>query len=267
LFLFIPNTTSEYKFYPGGGMERSSHHGDHRRANQLEPVRLLDKVEEIDVYEIDFVTVHGRIISSHDYDPLSISKGSSLREWVQFIVGERNKRLWIDAKEPPSVLLGCPTHHFDARLLFHRLEQLRKWLAQRWEKELTDYVWIGCQYQQLQEAFEEENSKVGKKWSLLLDMPSMKWYFWQQLLPLPLYKGWINDEILSSDFDRYKILAIDQSYFYDLHELVEFLRLLNLASGTILILYTFTTPTPLIELEGVRIIMQYDYTLQRSHSS
>jgi len=253
----------------------SNHHGDTHAPNELEPARQIDHHygHEIDIYEIDFVSFHGRIISAHDYDIDKINQGSELHEWIDFVVVQRRKVLWLDIKENLDIYLACGYAKFDCDALFSVLEYKRQQLLTRSTDaiDLTQYVIIGCQEKELHAKIVHRNNnqlyqqRNGQKWRMILDAPNVWSYVLQYITPallLPHLHNYICNDFRHSGYERYGAISIDQSFFASPQDIVDFIRSLKLRPETLVIINSFTRNVAPITVEGHdNVIMQYDYTL------
>lgn len=253
---------------PGEAMKTSAHHGDADAPNELNAARLIEGcyADEIQIYEIDFVTLPGGdVVSSHDYESEAIARGSSLAQWIEFVVA-RGKRLWIDAKQNLA-WFDATYGRFDVDALFSQLETQRHRMLQLHGVSLADHLWIGCQFPDLFQEIVARNEAAGNRWTLMLDMPSISNYVLQWIVPdtACCWGGrWLRErvkaQIRAADTLSFSVLAIDQSFFRSPKRLAEFVRSLDLPTDYEVVLYTFPRSVPPIDLPGLRVTMQYDFT-------
>lgn len=240
----------------------SAHHGLLSRPNELKAAkRLCQQRKEIDCLEIDFVTFRGEIISSHDYDEQTIARGSPLGEWLEY-VATHQLVLWIDVKQNEWFYFNGMYGTFDVHLFFQALREARRFIWKEYQVNITHYVWIGCQNCLLREALQEANGKLKNPWQLVLDLPFVKSYVYKALLPTCMASTLARlaeEEILNSPYKRFPIISIDRDFFSDEETLIDFLRELRLKRGTRVILNSFPRSVKPIEVNGLDIVMQYDY--------
>jgi len=253
----------------------SCHHGDINNPNQLFYVEKLIERENdfIDIYEIDFVMFKNKIISSHDYDIDMIYKGSELIKWIDLIIIKNNKILWIDIKENLSIF--CNSYNqFNIYLFFKQLEIIRKKIINDINLDIINFIWISCQETNLYDKIIEINNKKQRpnsvtqeirenKWIIVYDIPSIDSYIYQIILGTIGLNCIINDSVYNKyiqlDLTQYKYISIDQSFFYDIHDLLEFINRLILSKNTNIVLYNFKLNIPPITIPDYNIIMQYDF--------
>ena len=243
----------------------SCHHGDVQCQNNLtQAMRVIKCYNEIKVIEIDFVQVGDDFVSSHDYKPESISNGSPLREWIDHVVLDSKKILWIDIKSHIDALAFtcCDVRFkFDCRQLFRVLAKICNETKQR----LQNRVWLSCQDSEVRDTLLMYNNKLKlqHRWIVLTDIPFVYSYVCKYLLPFSAYE-WIHNHVFSYfvayDFGEAPVICIDQSFFPNDAKIVSFLEHSLILPGTTIILYTFERGHPPIEALGYNIIMQYDYT-------
>jgi hypothetical protein len=247
----------------------SSHHGDYRRENNLvAAVRVAEIFEEIDIYEIDFVSVGKRVISSHDYEEEAIANGSPVEEWIREFVVKRGKILWLDVKENLTLLMNCGYGKFGVRALFHRLETEWKEAANRPQNpvDIRTRIWIGCQDVSLRERlFEYNQRRCGGRWHQILDMPTTTAYILQRITPpcfTSLLCEYVCRESRESDYRDFDLLSVDRSFFPGRKAMKAFILSLELRPDVLVVLNSFGRNQKPIILPNHRIAMQYDYTVQ-----
>jgi hypothetical protein len=250
----------------------SNHHGDVQRPNELVRAKLVERHwgHEIDMYEIDFVSYHGRLLSAHDYDVDQMTRGSPLEEWLDFVVAERRKILWLDVKENLAIYMACGFAQFDCAALFQTLAHKRDQFinATGGALDLTDYVIIGCQEPALHARIVAKNRRLARRhhysWRMILDAPSVASYYWQYVLPSflkPWLRDWMCQDFARSNYRHYAVISIDQSFFESRAEILDFIRSLRLGgSGTMIIVNSYARSEPRLQLDDHHIVMQYDYT-------
>lgn len=242
---------------------RSCHHGDVSRPNQLGPARgVLERYAEIDVVEIDFVSYCGEIWSAHDYALDQIEQGATLRQWVELVVLQHRKVLWLDIKENCWWYCNWMYGQFDARLLFRRLRALTAIVAQH-GVDLRQHLWIGCQQLALRQRLLDMNRYHKHRFCMMLDAPTLWGYVAQRLMPCvcltPTLSAWLADELRKTDMAPYGVLSVDQSFFATTAELQRFLRALRLPPDLRVVLNSYARSVAPVRVRGVQIVMQYDY--------
>lgn len=252
----------------GRGAGNSCHHGDFKKENNLRAVKSVERKYggEIGIYEIDFLSFHGDIYSSHDYNIKAIQNGSKLKEWIEFIIFQKRKILWLDIKENYRFSFNCGFERFDTEVLFSRLEEARDFYR-TFDFDITPFVWLGCQEVDLHReiiVYNKRLQKSGKKkWEIILDMPSVESYIWR-ILTFSQLNHWIVNNIRNQYFDghygKYHIITIDKIFFYSREEILDFIQSLNLSKGMKIIVNSFPLSEPPLQLQGHHIITQYDYT-------
>jgi hypothetical protein len=244
----------------------SSHHGDYRRPNVLaDALRVTDTYEEIDIYEVDFVSDGARIISSHDYEEEAIARGSPMEEWVREFVVKRRKVLWLDIKENLALFFSWGYAKFSPRLLFHKLNT--EWKAAvngAEELDIRSRVWIGCQEPGLRERLRNYNDRYcGGRWRMMYDMPDITAYILQRVTPHCM-EQWLFDYVeaqaRSSEYAQFDLLSLDRAFFTGPNAMKRFLLSLELRPGTLVVLNSFSRKQEPLTLPGLTIVMQYDYT-------
>ena len=246
----------------------SNHHGDVNRPNNLNRAKKINRAhgDEIDIYEIDFVSFHGQIVSSHDYNHEMIGEGSPLEEWIAYFVVKKRKILWIDVKENLAIYMACGFERFDCGALFTVLEAMRDRVRhQHPELDLAHYIMIGCQERTLHHNIVSQNRRQhDKRWRVILDSPGVWSYFAQYVTPTCL-KARLCDhvcqEFRESNYREYDAISIDQSFFLSRRDIIAFIRSLRLPPETMIIVNSFERDVPALRLANHYIVMQYDYTL------
>ena len=238
---------------------RSCHHGDFEAPNELAAaLRVSAAFPEIDVFEIDFVCDGTRIVSSHDYASEAIARGSALPEWIEAIVVERGRTLWLDVKENLDIQFAWAYGKFDAALLFTQLAEAgKKWGLER----LRHRIWVGCQEAALRRTLMKGCETNG--WHFILDMPSASAYVCQMVTPrccVPQLNAFVDRQMHATNYHQCDIISIDKDFFKGSKELKRFVAALNLRPGVIVVLNSFPRSQSPLLLEDHRIVMQYDYT-------
>jgi hypothetical protein len=238
----------------------SCHHGDIHHQNNLPRVeRLIETYPEIDIYEIDFISLDDKIISSHDYDMNVIKQGSELDEWVRVVVLAHKKILWLDIKENLALYCACGFEKFDHRALFRALQKVRDTATM----DLTPYIWIGCQDVTLRYKIFKKNGKLVQPWQMILDMPTVSSYIAQRVTPKwarCYLREAVCDDFRATAYEKFPIISIDQSFFQSRDEIKEFIRSLGLTPQTVIVLNSFDRSVAPITMKNHYIVMQYDYT-------
>jgi len=241
------------------GLKISNHHGDLNKPNNLKATReiITQYGHEIDIYEIDFVSSHGRIISSHDYEGEKIRSGSTLEKWIREVVINNRKILWADIKENLPIFFSCGYGKFDTDALFNSLNDARKWVLENKDFDIQPYIWLGCQEPELH----EEICHRKGDWTVILDMPRVNNYILQYIPFIP--KSYLRDKICQeskeSSYRDYSIITIDQSFFFTRKEIKDFIKSLKLAKDTKVVINSFEKSVRPIDVDGLEIIMQYNY--------
>lgn len=249
-----------------GSGKYSCHHGDVKRQNNLSAARRVEKKygRDIGIYEIDFLSNHGEIISSHDYNMQAINNGRRLGEWVQFVVIKCRKILWMDVKENYKFMMQCGFEQFDTAELFSTLKALREWHREKDKIDIRDYIWIGCQERSLHADIVRRN--VLPKWSMILDMPTVMTYVLFEVTFHTLRGSSLLLERIHKEFQEYPnkndytIVTLDRTFFSSPKQMIEFIETLHLPPETTILVNSFDQSTPPLRLEGHNIITQYDYT-------
>lgn len=248
---------------------RSAHHGDYKSPNELTPALLIaDAHPEVQVFEIDFVDTgdaQKQIISSHDYDERAIARGSPLAQWVDALVVQRRRILWLDCKQNLDLYFAWQYPKFHARRLFRQLEKLRTDVMPA----LAQFLWIGSQDCELRSQLLAENEKLplDKRWRFILDMPTVMSYGWLRITP-HCWQGWVFDDAYQkfrdTDYQSYDVISLDREFFTGPSQLKRFLRSLHLRPGVLVVLNSFSLKQAPLELEEHCIVMQYDYTTKKT---
>jgi len=246
----------------------SAHHGDHQRDNNLRgAIRVADVFEEIDIYEVDFVSVGKRLVSSHDYNEEAIANGSDVEEWIQEFAVRREKILWLDIKQNLDLYLNCGYSKFRVSLLFHKLEHERKMYAD--QVDIRRRIWIGCQDGELRERIIEHNRTFcGGRWHIIWDMPTITGYILQRITPScfsSLLCDFICRESRESRYQEFDIVTIDRSFFSGRKPLIRFILSLELRPDVLIVLNSFGRQTKPVVVPNHRIVMQYDYTVNNGN--
>ena len=240
----------------------SCHHGDSEAQNNLIAARgIIQRHPEINIMEIDFVLYGKELISSHDYTSDGIIKGSSLIEWIELVIIQHGRMLWVDLK-PQELGLGTffeswSTAKEEARVLFDLLREARS----RYVIDIKDYVMVTSQDPAITKEIERGNSDG---WRIVADIPHLKSYIWQYILPIGMHEGlndWVFEEFVHHyDFSRHSVVAIDKTFFgHSLKRVFSFIRRTNIREGTTIILYTFKRGDPVVRSSRYHIVMQYDF--------
>lgn len=241
----------------------SCHHGDINHQNNLGAAEaLIERFPEIDVFEIDFISLSDEIISSHDYDINVICHGSRLEEWVASVVIKSKKILWLDVKENLGIYCACQFERFDYKLLFRKLKKIRESTGM----DITPYVWIGCQDVTLRHKIFKRNKRLTQPWQLMLDMPTVSGYVAQRLMPQwarCYLRDWVCDDFRETPYEHFAVLSIDQSFFLTRDEIKQFIKSLKVSPQTIIVVNSFSRDVRPLKVNNCRVVMQYDYTLEQ----
>jgi hypothetical protein len=245
----------------------SNHHGDVNWPNNLAKAKQVAQRwgHEIDIYEVDFVSFRGQIVSAHDYDIAKIGSGSPLEQWVDFVVVEQRKVLWLDVKENLPVYLACGFENFDHEALFDVLKHKREMVAAREGLDIAHYIIIGCQEPVLHAQIAAHSRHLrGYQWRLILDSPSVWSYVLQYITPhclKPHLREYICNDFRHSAYHNYDAISIDQSFFSSRDEIVAFIKSLSLGPETMIIVNSFPRTYAPIVIDGHYVVMQYDYSV------
>jgi hypothetical protein len=239
----------------------SNHHGDVENPNNLKAAKRVIEQHgaEIDIYEIDFVSVGNKIISSHDYIDHKIKRGSKLSRWIDLVVVEHRRILWIDVKENLAIFMACAYGKFNADALFSSLDRSRRRIMRDFGFDILHYIWIGCQDLDLRSYIH----RTSGEWRVIMDMPSVTNYIWQYAT-LGLAKGWlcrkVCQEFKESDYKDYDVVTIDQSFFFTRKDIKKFIMSLDLDPSIPIVINSFDRDVKPIKIRNHHIIMQYNYT-------
>lgn len=250
----------------------SNHHGDVNAPNQLEQAKAVHQKygHEIDIYEVDFVSFHDTIVSAHDYDLDKVALGSTLEEWIAYFVLEQRKVLWLDVKENLAIYVhACGFAQFNCPALFAILEQQRDAL-QRVDPtlDLVNHIILGCQEDNLHARLKQAcgGNPLHQPWHMILDAPTVWSYVLQYVTPeclKPRLRDTICEEFKHSTYREYSVISIDQSFFADREDIVQFIKELKVDTRMMIILNSFPRHYEPIVIPGYYIVMQYDYTMVR----
>lgn len=243
----------------------SCHHGDIKKENNLAAVKKLEQSygEKIGIYEIDFISFHGEIYSSHDYVTDAIRKENKLLVWVEYVVVERKKILWLDVKENYWFYLNCGFEKFCVTTLLQRLKDARTYCQKKYFFDILPYIWLGCQERNVHKEIMEQNRN---KWKMILDLPTVNTYIIRKLtlgLLGDFYLERVRNDYLESPYKKYKIITLDQIFFSSTKELLWFIQSLQIPPDVTIIVNSFPLSTPPLKLKNHHIIMQYDFTNQQ----
>lgn len=235
----------------------SAHHGYIDRENRLdECIYLSETNPDIDMFEIDFVTINNVVMSAHDYDDLSILRGSFLSDWLNYFIPKR-KIIWIDLKDTLESLITCYQSRFDPKIFFDTLAVEREKFKQK-GIELQDFLIVSSQFPHVQQMIQSYQSD----YLIINDFPSIATYALRDFVPSflkdsanHLVNKLINTDI--SNLDQSAIIALDTSFFSTVEILIEFIRKLN---QKIIIIYSLKYDDDFdLNIGDKKIISQYDY--------
>ncbi len=251
----------------------SNHHGDSHRENHLPSARaVIEAHPEIDIVEIDFVSHNGQYVSMHDYSVLGLLEGSLLIDWVELVVVQHARMLWIDVKPKWDIVsILCDTAEAETVSLMRHLDQLRViYMARQQPRDLRHSVFLASQDATMSHALRRFNSLLPqeRRWCISEDVPFLGTYILQRVLSY----GWqdtlnraVQERFAHYDFSHATVVSIDALFFdYNVTAMCEFIR----ANGTLrpetwIILYSFERsqlPEP-VTLEGYpHIITQYNHS-------
>lgn len=239
----------------------SCHHGHALYPNNLEETRrIIRQHGEIEIFEIDFISVDDQFISSHDYTEEGVQNGSSLAEWVAYLVVQERRTLFIDVKARLSfstvILCGAK---FQSFLFFRELARLRK--CYRKQLDIGERIWIGCQDGDLREELMQvnESQKLSERWQFITDCPRTYSYLAQMLLPQWLSNWFMQTYYGNYDYSADDLVALDRSFFASNAELEEFIERSKIRHDATLMLYSYVRSEQVPQTEHCRLIIQYDY--------
>ena len=251
----------------------SNHHGNMSNQNNLRAaIPLIENHKEIDIVEVDFVQYNQELISSHDYDAPGILNGSRLEDWLDFVVIDQRRILWIDMKARYDVVgFLFANKQETAQLLFEKLRRTRATYLRKMSDsdsaiDLEQWVMITSQDATLNEwiRFYGGNSETGDSWTIVADAPFGWSYFFKWYMPNE-FQDWVDDYVYryfteEYDFRGDSIVSVDISFFGNSMKRVhDFLKHTNIRPDTFVVLYNFKEGTKPIRLEGYNVITQYDY--------
>lgn len=250
----------------------SCHHGDINHPNVLYHARkILERNPEIAIMEIDFIGVNNNtgwhFVSSHDHDKGEILRSSPLEEWLQFVIVENERQLYIDVKARVDImsLLGIESK-FPTLFFFLYMQQQRTTIKETYKLDIRDFLFIGCQYGEIKEELKRLNNQYSEddRWTLIDDLPLYGAYVRDAILR-PLGMGFIVDWYVKSflseyDFSQSHLVSLDRKFFHDDAELLDLIGRVNLPPGARIVIYNFDLSHRTVTAEGFSVIMQYDYT-------
>lgn len=244
------------------GLGHSCHHGDLKKENNLAAVKKLEGLygNEIGIYEIDFISFHGEIYSSHDYVIEAIQNENKLSAWIEYVVVEKGKVLWLDIKENYWFYLNCGFEKFCVTTLMERLKNAEVYCQKKHNLDIRPFIWLGCQERVLHKEIMKEN--MGK-WQMILDLPTVNTYIVRKLtlgLLGDLYLDRVRNDYLESPYKKYKVITLDQIFFRSLQEIRWFIQSLRLPPNVTIIVNSFPRSIGPLKVKGHNIIMQYDYS-------
>ncbi len=265
----------------------SCHHGSVMLPNNLSVARsIVEKHDNIDILEIDFIVYNENLISSHDFDSSSVLNGSPLKDWIDFVIIEKGLILWIDLKVRLDVWAWIWDHSsYTAHFFFDSLQSLRQYYIETHNIDIRRFIMLTCQdydtrcrieYELLHDQRKEiaiimnhqpssgsASPILPPRWLLVYDLPFNISYILQYILPKECYSminTYVYNHFVRYDFSQSTIISIDLSFFDDnINKIYKFIRESNIKEETKIILYNFPLNKEPIKLEGYDIIMQYDY--------
>jgi hypothetical protein len=218
---------------------KSCHHGHCQKENQLDAVKTITK--HYDMIEIDFVYFNNQYISSHDYDVDTIKNGSTLEEWIEYII-LHNKILWIDLKDTNLNIFTYST-----QLNIPHLINILDLLSLKYQN-LKQHIILGCQFTNgYKQLLNEQHDYV-----VINDLPKDYMYALKYILPLT-FVNMLTKYVIQNDSN---IVAIDKSYFNTLEVLQQFI---DDCTSSIIIIYNFEEGNITPESVDKHIIIQYNY--------
>ena len=249
----------------------SCHHGNVTQPNNIAAARqIIEKYQDIDIVEIDFIVVDKHVVSSHDYDANSLLKGSPLHEWIDYIIIERNLILWIDLKVRLDVMAYIYDYSvYTASFFMNTLNDIRSYYLENKGIDIMQYTMITCQdkdtrWQLEQKLHTPTTHEGGIQWLLVYDIPFNTSYIVQYLTPKELQylvNNYVYNRFMCYDFSASPIISLDLSFFdNDLDKMARFIyENTTIQHGTMIVIYNFPLTQKRLTLENYHIIMQYDY--------
>lgn len=251
----------------------SNHHGDINNENNLKAAKeiLRQNIDDINIMEIDFIQYNGEFVSTHDETCEGILNGSLLEKWIDFLVIENHKILWIDLKPKGTwVSFLFQSSLFEVNLLLNKLKYLRKYYKQNNNIDIKNYIMIGSQDPKVRKEMQRLNileRYMGgneSEWLIIIDIPNVNAYITQWCLPycfqykLDIY---VYNRFMSYDFSKSPLIAIDMTFFEnDVDHVFEFIKNnKTIKHNSFIILYSFKRSHPPVHLENYHIIMQYNF--------
>lgn len=243
----------------------SNHHGNINNQNNLDAAKpIIARHKEIDIVEIDFVKYNTELVSSHDYTSYSMLNGSCIEEWVEFVIIQQRRILWVDMKARMDLFTLCHAYNNTdvALLLFEKLTTLREYHLSKNGVDIQKSIMITTQDRDLNDLVHHYNR--GLAWIIVTDVPFAWSYFWKLYAPNDcqyLVDNYVYNYFTRSyDFSNSQIVSIDLCFFNDsIAEMTNFILDTNIKKGTLIVLYNFKQNAPLVTIEGYQIVMQYDY--------
>lgn len=229
---------------------KSAHHGYINYENQLTPaLKLFEREPDIGIIEIDFIYHNGGFISSHDYSNENIAKGSSLEQWIDYII-YNEKILWIDIKDCPLASISNDFSIFNTDAFYNYLDRVKIRFPN-----LKNYILIGCQYEYVYQQLLMKNTG----YTLIHDMPQDYAYLLDTFLPLFIIKSYVQEKIMEDLQGKTGIVCLDRTFFDDVNDLNNFISKL---SQKIIIVYSYNLyERNLPKVDGKHIIHQFNYRL------
>lgn len=249
----------------------ANHHGDIKNENNLSSTRnIIKNHKEIDIFEIDFVHYKGDFYSSHDYKLDNILNGSTLTKWIDLIIIQNKRILYIDIKtniDVFSILFFCyPNLRFDVQAFFKHINKIRRYYLKKMNFDIIKYIWIACQDKDTISDINRINDKrVKSKWIIISDIPYYSNYILKTIFSCVCAYNLINKYVvqqpfLSHDFTDDLVVSIDKSCFNSIEELIYFIEMSSIPRGITIVLYTFELNEERIYIKGYNIVMLYNYT-------
>jgi hypothetical protein len=236
---------------------------------------VLQQYPEIAVIEIDFVLLcdgeEPELLASHDYEPGSLVRATPLKAWIEMVVLQQKRLLWLDLKTRLSLwtLMSEPRSRLDVPLLLGLLNQLQRHFRKHCNYDIRKQLLLGCQDEQVYRLLCELNAQQSHAWRLLLDLPFADSYIHKKMMPDALANEWMQETyrlyayaetLESSGSEGRRYICLDTSFFESTDAVKDFIQRSTLPRHSVLVLYSYPRTAPALSVPGYTILMQYDYT-------
>lgn len=215
---------------------------------------LFNTQPNVKIVEVDFITLEGKLLSSHDFEPENINKSSCLELWIN-VCCAKSKILWMDIKE------SLTSTTFDVNIL----ESILKKIENSGQiPNLSDCLLISSQYHSVKSAL-LGSDYISKGFKIIHDLPMSESYGLWYVTP-KCFGTWCIESYASSlDFDD--IVALDISFL----DILDIVRIINNSKPKEWILYsmdlTYHNQNKIYGIQGIcsqkTIIPQYNYFVKR----